>query len=134
MLKFLYDGRLGEIFAPTKSKDDLEKAITNGDLAACLDLTQSQRFDVVTHINEASGNTYLHLACQRGHREVAQMLLDRGKHQLCRCLLFLEFIFFCLQHDKVYYLRVLLFKRLYTNVKCPDYKHIHFYICVYSKY
>ena len=80
MLKFLYDGRIGEFFAPTKGrKDELEKAIEKGDLAKCLDLIQSQRFDVASHTNEGSGSTYLHFASHYGHREVVQMLLDAGK-------------------------------------------------------
>ena len=79
MLKFLYDGRLGEIFAPTKgAKDDLERAIHAGDLSACADLVQSQKFDIVGHINSQTGLNYLHTACQCGHREVAQLLLDAG--------------------------------------------------------
>eukprot|EP00750_Incisomonas_marina_P012628 INCI17125.5.p2 GENE.INCI17125.5~~INCI17125.5.p2 ORF type:complete len:413 (+),score=100.01 INCI17125.5:134-1372(+) len=79
MLKFLYDGRLGELFAPTKgAKDELERAIESGDLSACADLVQSQKFDVPGHTNSLTGNNYLHTASQCGHREVAQLLLDGG--------------------------------------------------------
>jgi len=75
LFNFLYDGKLGELLAPTKSDSQLMvDACTSGNIRQFKELV-AKKVDLHT---STQGNSFLHIAAYNGHLAIVQDLLAAG--------------------------------------------------------
>ena len=82
MFKFFdnfYNSKLANWIAPQKQQNPLEKAVTEGNLSACVEVLQSPDGSSYINAKTSQGNSYLHIACYHGHTEIARLLVESGQ-------------------------------------------------------
>lgn len=76
MLRFLYEGKLGEVLAPPSTTEETSFLCAAEGKCDCMKQLLEKGLDPGTA--NAAGNTLLHVAAAAGHLDLCQLLLDWG--------------------------------------------------------
>lgn len=76
MLRFLYEGKLGEVLAPPSTTEETSFLCAAKGKCDCMKQLLEKGLDPGTA--NAAGNTLLHVAAAAGHLDLCQLLLDWG--------------------------------------------------------